>query len=174
MTVQSAQHKIEIITEQSYHPHPEKEKKSNKISNPESRLLKPIICITCDRRNQGPTPKNTTKIRPARPEVFIKEALVQSIIQAGGVPFLIPPLSTSIDNIVEHILQISDGVVISGGAFDISPHHYGQSQKSRLDHIDENRTGLELPVARRCVEEQKPLLGICGGMQVMAVATGEV
>ena len=36
--------------------------------------MKPIICITCDRRNQGPTPKNTTKIRPARPEVFIKEA----------------------------------------------------------------------------------------------------
>ena len=134
--------------------------------------MKPIICITCDRRNQGPTPKSTTKIRPARPEVFVKEALVYQVIQAGGVPFLIPPLSVSIQDVVEYILQISDGVIISGGAFDISPHHYGQSQKSRLDHIDENRTGLELQLASRCVEEQKPLLGICGGMQVMAVATG--
>ena len=134
--------------------------------------MKPIICITCDRRNQGPTPKSTKNIRPARPEVFIKEALVQQVLKAGGVPFLIPPISSSIEDMVDRILQIAQGVIISGGAFDISPHHYGQHKKSRLDHIDENRTGLELLLARRCVEEQKSLLGICGGMQVMAVATG--
>ena len=86
MTVQSAQHKDRnnnrvVISSSS------RKRRNHKISNPESRLLKPIICITCDRRNQGPTTKNTTKIRPPRAEVFIKEALVQNVIQAGGVPF---------------------------------------------------------------------------------------
>ena len=134
--------------------------------------MKPIICITCDRRNKGPIPNSSKKVRPARSEVFIKEALVKQVIEAGGMPFLIPPMSSLITEMVEHILEISHGVIISGGAFDISPHHYGQNQKSRLDLVDENRTGLELHLARRCLEMKKPILGICGGMQVMAVATG--
>ena len=50
-------------------------------------------------------------------------------------------------------------VFISGGAFDISPHHYGQIQRTRLDHIDEQRTGLELLLAKRCVDVQKPSVG---------------
>ena len=134
--------------------------------------MKPFICITCDRRNQGPTPTNTKKIRPSQPEVFIKESLVQQVIQAGGIPFLIPPISNSVSDMVDHIMKYAQGVIISGGAFDISPHHYGETQKARLDHTDEQRTGLELLLAKRCYEENKPLLGICGGMQVMAVATG--
>ena len=49
--------------------------------------MKPVICITSDRRNQGPKPTTTNKIRPSQPEVFIKEALVHQVIQAGGIRF---------------------------------------------------------------------------------------
>ena len=72
------------------------------------------------------------------------------------------------DWVVEHV----DGVIISGGSFDISPHHYGEQQVGRLDRIEEDRTALELALARRCILDDLPLLGICGGVQVMAVAGG--
>lgn len=91
---------------------------------------------------------------------------------AGLEPLLLPPLEGDTGGLVQRVLGMVDGVVIPGGAFDIHPRHYGQAQTGRLDHVDEGRTALELAFARRAMEQGLPLLGICGGMQVMAVAAG--
>ena len=128
-----------------------------------------ISAITCDRRPLGPS-SSTSKVRPPRPEIFLSELLVTNIRKAGAQPVILPPGAN--DEICEWAVRHCDGVIVSGGAFDINPSLYGQSVKSRLDRIDEERTQFELNLVRRCIESNKALLGICGGMQVMAVAAG--
>jgi len=133
--------------------------------------MPPVIALTCDRRELGPAPRSK-RIRPARPEIYVKEVLVQQVLGAGGIPVLIPPIGGDPIPMCDWILKACDGVIITGGAFDIDPRHYGQTVQGRLDRVDEARTGLELALAGRCIDANVPLLGICGGMQVMAVAAG--
>ncbi|MEC7984908.1 MAG: gamma-glutamyl-gamma-aminobutyrate hydrolase family protein, partial [Myxococcota bacterium] len=132
-----------------------------------------IVAITTDRRELSPK-VHSPRVRPSRPEVFLKEKLVERIVAAGGMPILLPPLTqgANIDSYCRWVCQNASAVVISGGAFDIDPRHYGEDVQGRIDRIDENRTGLELALALHCVERKTPLLGICGGMQALAVALG--
>ena len=132
-----------------------------------------IVAITTDRREQSPK-VHSTRVRPSRPEVFLKEQLVERIVAAGGSPILLPPLpqGANVEAYCQWVCRNSAAVVISGGAFDIDPRHYGEAAQGRIDRIDEERTGLELALAEHCVRHKKPLLGICGGMQALAVALG--
>ena len=129
------------------------------------------VAITTDRREKSPI-TITKKIRPARPEVFLKEMLVERVARTGAFPVLIPPCQTDTESYCEWICDRVDGIIISGGAFDIDPSHYGENVTGRIDKRDEDRTQLELQLARAALRRDIPLLGICGGMQVLAVALG--
>ncbi len=61
---------------------------------------------------------------------------------------------------------------ITGGHFDIHPQHYGRAATSRLDATDAARTDMEIALARDCIRLEIPVLGVCGGLQVLAVASG--
>jgi putative glutamine amidotransferase len=101
--------------------------------------------------------------------VWVGEAVVERVREAGAIALLLPPGDAAA---IPAILARVDGVVVTGGAFDIHPRHYGQSVTARLDRVDEGRTDLELALARACADAGKPILGICGGMQALAVALG--
>ena len=128
---------------------------------------RPLILVTADRRlgaiGVGP------RVRPARMEVVVGEALVERLRAAGAIAVVVPPGDA---DAVGPLLDFAAGVVISGGAFDIHPRHYRQASAARLDRIDEGRTSLELALAARCVARGVPLLGVCGGMQALVVALG--
>ena len=126
-----------------------------------------LIAVTCDRRMGLPGPG--PNVRPGRPEVFVSEHVVDHLRAVGLTPILLPPGGMQL----ELVLGVVGGVVITGGNFDIHPKHYGQPVlwESR---VDEARTGLELALLRECVRRRIPTLGLCGGMQAMAVALGEL
>lgn len=132
-----------------------------------------LLAVTCDRRSLGPKP-DSPRVRPSRPEVYLKAAVIDAVRAAGAEPLLVPPVGpqTDVAAYVEAILRRCDGVVITGGSFDIHPHHYGGAVTGRLDRVDDARTGLELVLAARCMEQQVPVLGLCGGAQALAVAAG--
>jgi putative glutamine amidotransferase len=126
-----------------------------------------IVLITTDRR-PGLGHHDSPRVRPRRDESFVNEAYVHAVRAAGGVPLLVAPGEADLDE----LLSIADAVVITGGNLDIHPHHYGALVAARLDTPDERRTQSELALARRCIQDGVPVLGVCGGMQALAVAAG--
>lgn len=128
-----------------------------------------IVAVSCDRRALGPKPVSH-RIRPARAEVFVKECIVERLRAAGMQAILLPPEGS--EELVDWVMEHCAGIVITGGAFDIDPKWYGQSQHGRLDTVDEGRTQLEMTLAKKAIEDNVPLLGLCGGMQVLAVVAG--
>ena len=129
--------------------------------------MRPLIAVTCDRRPAGPERTTAMRVRPGRPEVYVGQAVVDLVRSASARVILLPPGDADLD-----LLDLVQGVVVTGGAFDIHPAHYGQEVRGRLDRVDEGRTGLELALARACLERGTPILGLCGGMQALAVAAG--
>lgn len=127
----------------------------------------PIVLLTSDRRHLEGY-KDDPKVRPHRPELFLSDSYAAAARGAGATPLLVPPGPADLDA----LFAMADGFVLTGGYFDIHPHHYGQDVTARLDRVEEDRTGLELALARRCLSEDIPVLGICGGMQLLAVAAG--
>ena len=93
----------------------------------------------------------------------------RSIQKAGGVPVIIPPLADtdSIINTLEHI----DGLVLSGGA-DYNPLYGGEEPIPALGGINSERDLPELLITRLAYNRQIPILGICRGIQTLAMALG--
>jgi putative glutamine amidotransferase len=129
--------------------------------------VSPLIAITCD-RGLGAAGTGVRE-RPARVQVRVNEVVVDAVRRAGGIPVLLPPGGAEA---IGAVLDLAQGVVITGGAFDIHPRHYGQAVLGRLDPVEEARAALEIPLARQCAERDVPILGICGGMQAQVVALG--
>ena len=97
------------------------------------------------------------------------EGYYKSIQKAGGVPVIIPPLSDtdSIINTLEHI----DGLLLSGGA-DYNPLYTGEEPSPKLGGINSERDLPELLITQLAYHRQIPILGICRGIQTLAMALG--
>jgi putative glutamine amidotransferase len=93
-----------------------------------------------------------------------------ALLAAGGVPVLLPPASGS-DLVAQEIVTRLDGLVITGGA-DVGPHRYGQDPDAHTVTWREDRDTWELALLRAADEAGLPTLGVCRGMQLMAVAAG--
>ncbi|MBM4392740.1 MAG: gamma-glutamyl-gamma-aminobutyrate hydrolase family protein [Deltaproteobacteria bacterium] len=130
--------------------------------------MKLRVAVTCDRRAAGPVAPSA-RVRPARPEVFVSEHVVSRLREAGAAVVLLPPGDADGGT---DLLDIVDALVITGGAFDIHPRHYGEGVSARLDRVDDERTSLELRLAASAMDRDLPVLGLCGGMQAMIVAAG--
>ena len=97
----------------------------------------------------------------------LAEGYYKQVIAAGGVPMVIPPSADAsvIANMLEHI----DALLLSGGA-DINPLYQGEEPIPRLGGINSERDLPELLITRMAYNRQMPILGICRGIQTLAVA----
>ena len=104
----------------------------------------------------------------------LAEGYYKQVEQAGGTPVLLPPLPTSD---TQHVAQEAlltmldriDGLLLTGGA-DVNPLFVGEEPAVRLGGINSERDLSELLLARLAFNRQLPILGICRGMQVLAMA----
>ena len=97
------------------------------------------------------------------------EGYYKSVWRAGGVPVIIPPLSDT-DTIINTLEQL-DGLILSGGA-DYNPLYAGEEPQPQLGGINSERDLPELLITQLAYNRQIPILGICRGIQTLAMALG--
>lgn len=105
------------------------------------------------------------------PSALLPYAYVEKVERVGAIAVLVPPRLDADDDLATTVLQRLDGLVIAGGA-DIDPRRYGAVPHPSVQAARSDRDGLELALVRASRATGTPLLGICRGMQVMAVAAG--
>ena len=100
---------------------------------------------------------------------MLAEAYYASVLAAGGVPFIIPPYAGR-EALVETLRHV-DAVILSGGA-DIDPRYMGEEPIPQLGSVNSRRDEQELMLTLMAVDRGIPILGICRGIQTLAVALG--
>ena len=120
----------------------------------------PLVGITLDSESNG-------SYAP-EPYYALLTNYAQAVIAGGGLPVALPYAATAVEDLVASL----QAVVVTGGMFDIDPRHYGA--KARLDGLTlkPERTDFELQLIMEALRAHIPVLGICGGMQLMGVAVG--
>ena len=106
----------------------------------------------------------------AQPADVLPVMYADAIVRAGGVPVLLPPATDDADAAAEVVGRL-DGLVVSGGA-DVDPASYGEEPHERTTSWRPDRDAWELALLTSAAALNVPTLGVCRGMQVMAVASG--
>jgi putative glutamine amidotransferase len=100
---------------------------------------------------------------------FIKKGYYEGVNEAGGLGIVLPMCTQQ--ELMENMVQSCDGFLISGGP-DVDPKYFNEINLPFNEDISPYRDILEIYIIRRSIELNKPLLGICRGIQIMNVAMG--
>ena len=105
-----------------------------------------------------------------RRAALLPVSYIGAIQRAGGLALMIPPDAELEDN-PDQVLDVIDGLILAGGD-DIDPSAYGAERHPMTKHTVPERDRAELALARRAIDRDMPVLGICRGMQLINVALG--
>jgi putative glutamine amidotransferase len=123
-------------------------------------MTKPIIGITLDREEKGGY--------ASFPWYALRENYTQSVINSGGVPLLLPHEP----DLVADYMRMIDGLIITGGNFDIDPSYYGEKITNERVLTKDKRTLFEIAITRAALDGDLPILAVCGGLQLLNVLQG--
>jgi putative glutamine amidotransferase len=127
--------------------------------------LRPIIGITCY------VEEVVRGVWASMPHALLPYDYVTKIEAAGGIAVLIPPRADADALMAGAVLSRLDGLMLAGGV-DVEPHRYGAQPHPSVQEARPDRDAFELALAQVTRELDTPVLGVCRGMQVMAVAAG--
>ncbi len=125
-----------------------------------SARIKPLVGVTLDAEPPGGYSQY--------PWYALRANYAEAVADAGGLPVALthdPALAPS-------FLDRIDALVVTGGAFDIDPALYGEPGRHASVTLKETRTAAEFALVRGALARDIPVLGICGGQQLLAVALG--
>lgn len=120
----------------------------------------PIIGITMD--------YETAPTYSRYPWYALRENYASCVEVSGGVPLALPHHVECIDV----YLSLIDGLVVTGGNFDVSPALYGAEISSDTVTLKDRRTQFEFAMVAGAIARNMPILGICGGQQLLNVVLG--
>ncbi len=123
---------------------------------------RPLIGLTPDREEAGAY--GYAKF----PWYALRENYLTSIINAGGLPVALPLDPTLTPDILDRV----DGILLTGGAFDIDPALFGNEPRHQRVTVKPQRTDFEMALTKAALDIDLPILGICGGEQLLNVALG--
>ena len=102
------------------------------------------------------------------PSWVMSQRYILTLTAAGAIPWMIPLVD---EHTLRGVYEELDAVFLPGGA-DIDPRTYGAEPHPLCDRTDRERDRVEVSLAKWAVEEGKPVLGVCRGMQLINVAAG--
>jgi putative glutamine amidotransferase len=121
---------------------------------------RPIIGITLDSEEPGGYSK--------MPWYALRRNYCDSVVECGGLPLPLPHHP----DLAEDYLDRLDALIVSGGAFDVDPALFGEDSRHPTVTLNATRTAFEMRILTGALARDLPILGICGGQQVLNVALG--
>lgn len=129
--------------------------------------MKPIIGISC---SMGQNIYSMTMENRPQLQHRMNDTYINAVLQAGGIPVILPNLEDT--SVIPELVDGLDGILLSGGG-DVDPVLFGERATGHLGTVTPRRDTFELALAKYVLENtDKPVLGICRGIQVMNVAMG--
>ena len=101
--------------------------------------------------------------------VKVERTMREPLVEAGAIVIALP--RDTPPDAVPDLLEDLDGILLSGGE-DVDPAHYGEERHPTVNTVNPEHDAFELELARAALEQGVPILGICRGSQVLAVADG--
>jgi putative glutamine amidotransferase len=98
----------------------------------------------------------------------LPRAYAEAVLAAGGLPILLPHAAEA----AGAYLALLDGLVVTGGAFDVPPELYGEARRPECGPTKPERTAFERNLLEGALAARLPVLGVCGGMQLLNVVRG--
>jgi putative glutamine amidotransferase len=123
-------------------------------------MPRPLIGVTLDAEKPGGYSKF--------PWYALRQNYLDAIDAAGGLAVALPHEPDRVADYLERI----DALVVTGGAFDVDPSYYGGGVRHATVITKDRRTAFEFGVTRAALAANKPVLGICGGQQLLHVVLG--
>jgi putative glutamine amidotransferase len=123
-------------------------------------MTRPLIGVTLDAEPPGGWSKYAW--------YALRTNYAGAIAAAGGLPVALPHHPELAADYLDRIA----GLVVTGGAFDVDPALYGDAGRHDTVTLKEGRTDAELALVQGALARDLPVLGICGGQQLLAVALG--
>lgn len=127
------------------------------------KITRPVIGISS---NLGMIETGTCT---GRERVTVVYDYVQAIALAGGIPVILPIVGS--DEQVMAQVELIDGLLLSGGQ-DVAPSYYGEQPEPALGAVLLERDVHELALVKMAHQMNKPIFGICRGMQVLNISFG--
>ncbi len=123
-------------------------------------MKRPVIGVTLDSEAAGGW--------SPMPWYALRQNYFGVVAKFGGAPMALPHEPECADSYIATI----NGLLITGGHFDISPEHYGVQEKHDKTAPKARRTEFEFAITKKALEKKIPILGICGGEQLINVILG--
>lgn len=124
--------------------------------------MRPVIAITADIRVEA-----SEVINEQRAD-FAPRGAVDAITTAGGVPIILPSVDPKL---AVELVKTFDGLLIPGGP-DVDPTFFGEEPIPEIGRTYYKRDAFEIALVKATIAANKPIFGICRGIQVINVAMG--
>lgn len=123
-------------------------------------MARPVIGVTLDAEEAGGY--------ASFPWYALRQNYADAIVTAGGLPVALAHTPDVADAYLDRI----DGLIVTGGDFDVDPAMYGDTDRHERVVLKDQRTMFETRMIRGALDRDLPLLGICGGQQLLHVILG--
>ncbi len=121
---------------------------------------RPLVGITLDSEEPGGYSRY--------PWYALRANYADAVAAAGGLPLPLPHHA----DLAHAYLDAIDALVVTGGAFDVDPSLYGEADRHATVNLKAARTAAETALLTAALARDMPVLGICGGQQLLAVVLG--
>lgn len=120
----------------------------------------PLVGITLDSEEPGGYSKF--------PWYAVRQNYCSAVTESGGIPLVLPHEPAA----VAAYADLLDGLIVTGGNFDVDPALFGATERHDAVKTKGQRTEFEWRMVQAMLERNRPVLGICGGQQLLNVVLG--